>query len=108
MKQANVKMLSSALAPCVFFVFNQALGVCFYKQVEPHITCPTMVFDLILFFLITQLESPDLIYECTHLLSLFFSLICRMLSVYNVNSGQDCQIHVEFNLCQYQISAIVR
>lgn len=72
MKQANVKMLSSALAPCVFFVFNQALGVCFYKQVEPHITCPTMVFDLILFFLITQLESPDLIYECTHLLSLFF------------------------------------
>lgn len=90
MKQANVKMLLSALAPCV----SRISGIhFFYKQVEPHVTCPIMFQNLFL----SQLESPDLIYECTHLLFLFVFLLSsvKCLLVFDVNSGQECQIHVE-------------
>ena len=42
-KQANVKMLLSALAPCVFRISGKRF---FYKQVEPHITCLILVSDV--------------------------------------------------------------
>lgn len=61
-KQANVKMLLSALALCVDF-FSISGMLLFDKQVEPHITCPIMFLD----FLCHSLKSPDLIYECTHI-----------------------------------------
>lgn len=56
-KQVNVKMLFSALAPCVllFFLFliqrrKKKSGMCFFnKQVEPHMTCP-MISTFLSFF----------------------------------------------------------
>lgn len=42
----------------------------------------------------SQLESPDLIYECTHL-TLFMFLFLLNVVFFNVISGQECQIHVE-------------
>lgn len=85
MKQANVKMLFSALAFLVFlFIRMSSMRFC-CKQVEFHITCP-------IFFLNVIAKSPDLIYECTHFILIFFLF---MLNVFNVNSGQECQIHVE-------------
>lgn len=77
-------MLFSALAPCVLpFYGYQA---CIY--VTNRLNLIQSVPYIFLFW--SQLKSPDLIYECTHFFFFFF-----MSNVFNVYSGQECQIHVE-------------
>lgn len=74
MKQANMEMFFSALAPCVLPFFPAEMSFIFNNQVhfiKTVSSCDGVVFFVLLLlfsfsFSSLQLKSPDQIYECIH------------------------------------------
>ena len=92
-RQANVKMLFSALAPCVFYLV-------FFKDTRHAFVLLTgwtsynLSHDICrFFFYVTAWKPRSNLWMYPFTLFLFY--FCQMLLVFNVNSGQECQIHVE-------------